>query len=268
MSYVRLMVVQELDPLSDDRLEIACGLAHKFGSELVGISAVDLLDSFSCDKVIAPGMFVEHREKVEVRARVAEETFKSGLRSWQIEGGWRISLAHRPEEFVVAEARSVDLVIIGLARASAMNPADLIMSVGRPVLIVPPEAEKLCFKTAIVAWKETRESRRAVADALPLLRAYETVHIIEIAAKDELEKAKEHVDDVADWLKRHGIAPISSVLEASGDTSIQLAERAFIEGADLIVAGAYGHSRVREWVLGGVTRDLLTRIPCCSLLSR
>ena len=101
-----------------------------------------------------------------------------------------------------------------------MNPADLIMSVGRPVLIVPPEAEKLCFKTAIVAWKETRESRRAVADALPLLRAYETVHIIEIAAKDELEKAKEHVDDVADWLKRHGIAPISSVLEASGDTSI------------------------------------------------
>ena len=64
-------------------------------------------------KVIAPGMFVEHREKVEVRARVAEETFKSGLRSWQIEGGWRISLAHRPEEFVVAEARSVDLVIIG-----------------------------------------------------------------------------------------------------------------------------------------------------------
>ena len=143
MSYVRLMVVQELDPLQDDRLKIACGLAHKFGSELVGITAVDLLDSFSYDKVIAPGMFVEHREKVEARARVAEEAFKSNLRGWQLEGGWRISLAHRPEEFVVAEARSVDLVITGLARASAMNPADLIMSVGRPVLVVPPEAEKL-----------------------------------------------------------------------------------------------------------------------------
>jgi nucleotide-binding universal stress UspA family protein len=149
-----------------------------------------------------------------------------------------------------------------------MNPADLIMSVGRPVLVVPPEAEELRFKTAIVAWKETRESRRAVADALPLLSEYATVHIIEITAKEELEKAKRHVDDVADWLKRHRISATSSVLEESGDTSVQLAERAFIEGADLIVAGAYGHSRVREWVLGGVTRDLLTRIPCCSLLSR
>ena len=67
MSYVRLMVVQELDPLQDDRLKIACGLAHKLGSELVGITAVDLLNSFSYDKVIAPGMFVEHREKVDPR---------------------------------------------------------------------------------------------------------------------------------------------------------------------------------------------------------
>jgi nucleotide-binding universal stress UspA family protein len=262
------MVVQELDPLRDDRLKIACGLANKLGSKLIGITAVDLLDSFSYDKVIAPGMVVEHREKVEARARAAEEAFKSNLRGWQLDGGWRMSLAHRPEEFVDAEARSADLVITGIARASGMDPADLIMSVGRPVLVVPPEAEELRFKTAIVAWKETRESRRAVADALPLLSTYETVHVIEIAAKDQLEEAKEHVNDVADWLKWHKISPISSVLEVTGDTSIQLAERAFIEGADLIVAGAYGHSRVREWVLGGVTRDLLTRIPCCSLLSR
>ena len=56
MTFVKLMVVQELDPLQDDRLEIACGLAHKLGSDLVGITAVDLLDSFSYDKVIAPGM--------------------------------------------------------------------------------------------------------------------------------------------------------------------------------------------------------------------
>jgi nucleotide-binding universal stress UspA family protein len=262
------MVVQELDPALDERLKIACGLASKLASELIGITAVDLLDSFSYDKVIAPGMFVEHREKVEARARAAEEAFKSNVSGWQLVGDWRMSLAHRPEEFVAAEARSVDLVITGIARASGMNPADLIMTVGRPVLVVPPEAEELRFKSAIVAWKETCESRRAVADALPLLSEYETIHIIEVAAKDELEKAKIHVDDVADWLKCHGISPVSSVLEASGDTSIQLAERAFIEGADLIVAGAYGHSRVREWVLGGVTRDLLTRIPCCSLLSR
>ena len=268
MSYVRLMVVQELDPALDDRLRIACGLAHKLGSELVGITSVDLLDDFSYDKVIAPGLFVEHRQKVEARARAAEETFRSNARAWQLDSGWRVSLARRLEEFVAAEARSVDLVVAGVARASDVNPADLIMSVGRPVLVVPPEAEELRFKTAIVAWKETRESRRAVADALPLLRAYETVHVIEIAAKDEMANARTHVDDVADWLKRQGISSLPSVRETAGETSIELAERAFIEGADLIVAGAYGHSRMREWVLGGVTRDLLTRIPCCALLSR
>jgi nucleotide-binding universal stress UspA family protein len=262
------MVVQELDPVLDDRLRIACGIAHKIGSELIGITAVNLLDGFSYDKVIAPGLIVEHREKLEAQARAAEETFKTNLKGWGIEGDWRISFAHSPLEFVTSEARSADLIIAGTNRRSRISPADLIMGVGRPVLVVPPEAEELRFKTAIVAWKETRESRRAVADAVPLLSMYENVHIIEVAAKDDLEQGKKHVAEVARWLKCHGISASSSALEPAGDTSVQLAERAFIEGADLIVAGAYGHSRMREWVLGGVTRDLLTRIPCCSLLSR
>jgi nucleotide-binding universal stress UspA family protein len=268
MSYVRLMVVQELDAALDERLKIACGVAHKLGSELIGITAVNLLDSFGYDPVIASEAMTEHRERVEARTRVAEETFAANVRSWQLTGAWRQSLSHSPTEFVIAEARTADLIITGTGRKSRIDPADLIMAVGRPVLIVPPEAEELRFKTAIVAWKETRESRRVVADALPLLSAYETVHVIEVAAKDELATAKQHVDAVAGWLKRHGVSAVSSALEPTGVMSVQLAERAFIEGADLIVAGAYGHSRVREWVLGGVTQDLLTRIPCCSLLSR
>ena len=150
MSYVRLMVVQELDPLQDDRLKIACGLAHKLGSDLVGITAVDLLDSFSYDKVIAPGMFVEHREKVEVRARVAEEAFKTNLKGWQLGGEWRKSFAQNPLEFVVSEARSADLIITGISRDSSVNPADLVMEVGRPVLVVPPEGRNCALKPRLL----------------------------------------------------------------------------------------------------------------------
>jgi nucleotide-binding universal stress UspA family protein len=235
---------------------------------LIGITAQNVLDGFGYDPIIASDSMTEHRERIEARVRAAEETFASSVRSWQLTGACKTSLAHSPMEFVIAEARSADLIVTGVGRKSRIDPADLVMTAGRPVLVVPPEVEELRFKTAIVAWKETRESRRAVADSLPLLSVYETVHVIEVAAKEELEKAERNVADVADWLKRHGVSAISSALEPTGDTSIQLAERVFIEGADLIVAGAYGHSRVREWVLGGVTRDLLTRIPCCSLLSR
>jgi nucleotide-binding universal stress UspA family protein len=268
MSYVRLMVVQELDAALDDRLRIACGIAHRLDTQLIGITAVNLLDGFGYDPIIASESMTDHRERLEARVRVAEEAFGVEARSWQLTGIWRMSLAHGPTEFVLGEARSADLIITGAGRSSRIDPADLIMTLGRPVLVVPSEAEGLRFKTAIVAWKETRESRRAVADSLPLLRAYQTVHVIEIAAKEELEKARRNVADVADWLKLHGVSATSAALEPVGATSVQLAERAFIEGADLIVAGAYGHTRLREWVLGGVTRDLLTRIPCCSLLSR
>jgi len=268
MSYVRVMVVQDLDAALDERLRIACALAHKLDSELIGITAVNLLDSFGYDPIIASESMTDHRERLEARVRVAEEAFATHVKSWQLTGSWRKSLAHSPTEFVIAESRSADLIVTGVGQKSRVDPADLIMAAGRPVLVVPSEAEELRFKTAIVAWKETRECRRAVADALALLSVYENVHIIELTASDELEQAKSHLGDVTRWLKRHGISATSSALEAVGDTSVQLAERVFIEGADLIVAGAYGHSRMREWVLGGVTRDLLTRIPCCSLLSR
>jgi hypothetical protein len=142
------MVVQELDAALDERLRIACGLAQKLDSELIGITAVNLLDGFGYDPVIAAESRTEHRERFEARSRVAEEAFSAHARSWQVTGAWRMSLAHSPMEFVIAEARSADLIITGAGRKSRVDPADLIMAVGRPVLVVPPEAEELRFRTS------------------------------------------------------------------------------------------------------------------------
>ena len=119
----------------------------------------------------------------------------------------------------------------------------------------------------VVGWKDTRETRRAAFDALPLLKKAAHVAVVEIAAEEELAAAGTHLDDVVGWLKRHGVVVVSLAAPSTGDDATQLNAIAEEHGADVIVAGAYGHSRLREWVLGGVTRDLLLRADRCSLVS-
>jgi nucleotide-binding universal stress UspA family protein len=148
-----------------------------------------------------------------------------------------------------------------------MNAGDLIMQAGRPVFAVPNFRDGVKLERAIIAWKDTSETRRAALDALPLLKALASVTVVEIALEDELPAARSHVGDVIGWLKRHGIVADSIASASMGDDSAQLNNIAKTQDADMIVAGAYGHSRVREWALGGVTRDLLHRADRCLLVS-
>src|ERR1700681_1317956 len=109
-------------------------------------------------------------------------------------------------------ARSADLVIMGVASGALADASrrvktgDLVMQVGRPVLIVPAAADKLKLERVVIGWKDTRETRRAIFDALPLLKQAVHVAIVEIAAEEELAAARTHLDDVVNWLKRHGVA--------------------------------------------------------------
>jgi nucleotide-binding universal stress UspA family protein len=91
------------------------------------------------------------------------------------------------------------------------------------------------------------------------------VVVVEIAAEDGLAEARTHTDDVVDWLKRHRVVAESLVPIATGDDALQLNE--IVQEGDIIVAGAYGHSRMREWAFGGVTRDILLRGRHCALVS-
>jgi nucleotide-binding universal stress UspA family protein len=144
------------------------------------------------------------------------------------------------------------------------------MAVGRPLLIVPPARDRDPMGwPAIVAWKDSREAQRAVAAALPLLRHASETHVLEICDPDEQEAARLRIADVVAWLARHGVTAEAHV-EARGQASASEGILAFanVRGAGLIVAGGYGHSRLREWALGGVTQDLLTDATICILLSR
>jgi nucleotide-binding universal stress UspA family protein len=113
-----------------------------------------------------------------------------------------------------------------------------------------------------------REARRAVTDALPMLHEAKRVHVVEIRAPGNDARTRQRLDDVALYLMRHRVAAETRVLtQDDHDAGRALMRAAQEEGADLIVAGAYGQSRLGEWVFGGATRSLLSAASVCCLLS-
>jgi nucleotide-binding universal stress UspA family protein len=129
---------------------------------------------------------------------------------------------------------------------------------GRPVLVAPPAGGRLALEAVVVAWKDTREARRAISDALPLLRSAGEVVVMEVCGSDEAGDAGVHVASVVKGLARHGVKARAKVQTAPPErVATELNIEAQAIGADLIVAGGYGHTRIGEWVFGGVTFDLL-----------
>jgi nucleotide-binding universal stress UspA family protein len=175
-------------------------------------------------------------------------------------------------DVVAREARAADLVIIGNARASrdpfrALDPGSFILKAGRPVLVVPTGVTALPPRRVAVAWKDAREARRAVQDALPFLREAENVVIVEVAERGG-GQASSRLRDVANYLTRHGIATVTErVLPVDATASDSLLRFIADENISLVAAGGYGHSRLGEWAYGGVTRDLLAESPVCCLFS-
>ena len=152
--------------------------------------------------------------------------------------------------------------------ARRIDIGDLVMRLGRPLIVVPPATEALDLEHVVVGWKDTRETRRAVLDALPLLRTAGHVTVMEIVEETEdLASTRLHLAEVTTWLAGHGVAAEASAELLSGSTSAQLEAAAAARNAGLLVIGAYGHNRLREWVLGGMTRDAVRHPGRCSFLS-
>jgi nucleotide-binding universal stress UspA family protein len=135
--------------------------------------------------------------------------------------------------------------------------------------VVPDACSWLDLRSVLIAWKDTAEARRGVADALPMLHKATDITIAEIV-ENQVDRAAalSRVKDVAAWLSRHGISVSEQVPEECGEPDAQLDRIASEVGAGVVVAGAYGHSRLREWILGGVTRRLVNPSNRCSLLAR
>lgn len=276
MTYATVMVSLALDQPNDSRLRVAGELAERFEADIVGVAAAQFAPPlYFTDGAAAQGLIEQEEASIRRRLAELEARFRAATRNRGARAEWRSAMDF-PSRFILAQARCADLVVSGgqspaFSDAFALaSPKDLVMQAGRPLLVVPDRVNWLDLRSVLVAWKDTPEARRAVADALPLLRKARDVAIVEIPEQgDDRSAAMAGVADVAAWLARHGVTATARVPEAAGNktAALQLEKVAGDVGAGLIVAGAYGHSRFRELILGGVTEYLVTQSARCVLLS-
>lgn len=276
MTIATVLVSLALDQSNDARLEIAGELAERFGAGVVGIAAAQFAPPlYFTTGQQAQDLIDQGEQAVSKRLAELEAQFRQAITNRAEIVGWRSALDF-PARFILRESRCADIIIDG-GRSPAMSdafalasPKDLVMQTGRPLLVVPDTANWLDLRSVLVAWKDTPEARRAVADAVPLLRVAKDVTVAEILEEGgRRSDAEAGVKDVVAWLSRHGVLASARVSENSQnpDASVQLDEIAGEVGAGLIVAGAYGHSRFRELILGGMTQHLVTQNVRSVLLS-
>jgi nucleotide-binding universal stress UspA family protein len=275
MTYKTLMVHLDLGTANDDLLSVTSELAARCHARVIGIAACQPMPLDYGDGIMSGDLMQVDRAETDTEVRHAEAAFYSALagKASATEFRSRVSLTLLAD-YIAEQSRSADLIITAPGRKAAdvepswhVDVGDLVLRAGRPVMIVPPGVGTLDLAGIVVGWKDTREARRAIQDALPLLQMAEHVTVVEIATPDEIKAAGESLRDVAGWLQRHGIAAKHRAIASAGDDAAQLHAAAADDGAGLLVAGAYGHSRIREWVFGGVSRDLLQDSQLCSLLS-
>jgi nucleotide-binding universal stress UspA family protein len=268
------MVHLELRRSNAGLLQVVGALAERFNAGVIGIAAGKPMQVAYNEGYVPQDLIEKDREEIEKELKEAEADFRRALQTHVGTVEWRSTVTYAPlADYLARETRSADLIITGVGSGGMFDGSrrvytgDLIMQLGRPVLIVPAAVDKLKLERVIVGWKDTRETRRAVFDALPLLKMGADVTVVEIAGEEELAAARTRIEDVVGWLKRHGVTAKCLALLSTDDDAFRLNAVAQEQDADVIVAGAYGHSRVREWMLGGVTRDLLLRSDRCAFLS-
>ncbi|KQO74812.1 universal stress protein [Methylobacterium sp. Leaf89] len=270
MTISNIMVSVDLGAAASDRVRLTAGLAERFGSKLTGVAGRPVLgpipigDVLQAERAWAAEERSAEEDLAAAQALFAREAAAAQSRAWR-------SVTGSPLAYLAAQARSADLVVVGRQGPGdgdpgvmAVSVGPLLMEVGRPVLLTPPGLAHLAAKRIVVAWKDTREARRAVHDALPLLARADKVHIAVVGPAADQEGA----EDAAAYLSGHGVTVTTHLLRSPeinpAEEILRFARR---EEADLVVMGAYGRSRLREWIFGGVTRDIIQTTPLCCLMS-
>jgi nucleotide-binding universal stress UspA family protein len=274
VSYKSLLIHVEPTPESNLRLRVAVDLARGLGATLIGVGGNQpiYLDNAMLMTGYGDGAVIQTLVDLDTATLTeAEARFHATTGSLGAEAIW-LSERDYPDHALQVCAAGADLIIASAHRgpkASTAAAVDLVLRAGLPILTVPTDLPAIRTKNIVIAWKNTREARRAVSDALPLLIAADEVTVLHVCPTVATTSAAHSgLDDVVARLIRHGVRPSVTTLERpSSDTFQALTRFAEEQLADLIVAGAYGHSRAGEWMLGGVTQDLLAYSPLPVLFS-
>ena len=264
MSYKTILVHCDAGKMTRDRVAIAAELAGRFDAHLVGLHVRQRFEApmFSDATVALDALYRTYEQAVKTEEAASSAAFRDALAGKRGSSDWRVVDGYA-EENLTAAARYADLVVVGQPEPDPVpesTPSDLPEKLAlhgeRPVLVVPHIGATQPGRTVMVCWNGRREASRAVTGALPLLKAAERVIVLTIDAEktDEPEAAKQ----AGAWLARHGVkATVQSDSATATDVGNVILSRAADAAVDLIVMGIYGHSRMREFVLGGASRTLL-----------
>ncbi|MFI5387290.1 MAG: universal stress protein [Fimbriimonadales bacterium] len=254
-------------PLSDATLEAALSLAKRFGAQLevlhVRADPATMISmvggGIPSAAMVEPAIEVIEEASQE-RAQRARAAFDRIATKAGAAATWRQEAGLEPVVLAGA-ARLSDLTVIGRpdATSDSQLPASLeaaLFDTGRPVLVVPPTSLRTIGRKIAIAWNGSSKESRAVAAALPFLERTETVTVLTVPAG----KRGSSGEALAAYLGLHGVkATVESIDPQGKSIGKALLEDAQGRGVDLLVMGAWGHSRIREMILGGVTREVLTQ---------
>lgn len=266
MTYKTILVHCDSSPALPHRLDVALDLSRQYGAHLAGVHVSMPFQSPAMDATfVSSDLYEMYEARTAEDMATARAAFDKAVAASGLPAEWRASTGFADVELAL-QARYADLLVVGQTDPdmSAITPDDLPesvgMSAGKPVLVVPRAGVRaMPGKSVMLCWNASRESARAASDALPFLGAAEKVVVLTV---DPHAAAGGHGAepgaDAATWLSRHG-AKVTVLREAAADAEVGrvILSRAADHGVDLVVMGVYGHSRMREWVLGGVSRSLL-----------
>jgi len=274
MSYKTILVHADHDNRCAVRVEAAIHLAKQHDAHLTALyaHAPFVLPGYlmQVEKEIGA---VQQKKSAESMAR-ARASFNNLVSSMGFNNAEWLPMVKSPVDALTMQARYADLVVVGQKNPSEDSnmakgiPAQLVLAICRPVLMVPYTGSFLSIgHRVLVAWNESREAARAITDALPLLKRADSVTLMALSRKHGAH-GDIVVTDIVQYLGRHGIkVEVLSDHAADVDVGNVLLSRAADLSADLLIMGGYGHSRLREWVLGGATRTILDTMTIPVLMS-
>ncbi|MDJ0389324.1 universal stress protein [Roseomonas sp. E05] len=275
-----ILVHLDASEQGEARLRLAAGLARQHEAHLTGLFTVDVtLPAMATAEAGGAAMLADMLERMRqdslAEAAKARRSFEELLRREGQAGEWRL-VEGEASALLALHTRYADLAVVGQADPQGEQPAAralieaVLFASGRPVLVVPQVGRfESVGRRVLIGWNASREAARAVNDALPLIASAERTTVLAVNPRQGLSgHGAEPGADIALHLARHGlqVEVEHSIAPEVGDGDMLL-NRAAELSADLLVIGAYGHSRLREMVLGGVTRMLLRQMTLPVLLS-
>lgn len=273
MPLKRMLVHYDNTERSNRALDAALDLADLHDAHLIGcgVETYPTVPGFIGAQVPAD-VYDSIAKETRAALEKAEQSFNDRCRKAGREdrSEW-LQVTGDPAHAIATAGRCTDVIVIGQSEPKR-DPAnievladDLVLTAGRPILVIPYiGVSKKPGRRVLVAWTNTREAARAVMDALPVLQQADSVNLLTINP----EEGDMPASDIARWLSEHGVeAEINRIADGGIEVGEQLLNQVSDTDADMIVMGAYGHSRLRETVLGGATRTVLRHMTVPVMMS-